>query len=558
MKTLTLNLLTLIALLAASVACTPSDDPANEPAKVTTLTIEACEALPAKGGEHALSYTLTNPTEDATWTFGEPTAEWLHSVALDAPNSRITFAYDRNGTDAIREASFTVTYGTLDPISVAVTQNAHAEEFTVTITNATTDSVDVTCVAADPDMRFVLGKLSAATLAEFPNKEAWAEYYISDRSEYWYETSTFVGTFPSEGIDDTITFYSHNLPGYIVIFGLSYEGNWENVAVATDIYLYEPELLPTPVVTINPTLQSVSHLAGEVAFDYTIENPLEGESLTVETTASWLEATVTDSEIVVEYATNPTSKGRSTDLICRYEGVEPIILTVEQAGNADVVPITFDLAILESHYDHILVDVTPSDTTVKYAIGAVSKSDFAKYYNNSDEILMKDLHSTYYKPAITLGAQANYAVEVEASDYTDWEWYVYAYAVSDDEYTVISDMTKVLVEVVDDTPILNFDPENVEVPGEGGKFTFKYTLTNGRSEGVVKFFQDPMDYYDILVPGSWTIDAEKCEVSFEVNPYNELTFGHYAVLFIAYYPTEESIYPDATASLNVTQLAPAQ
>ena len=150
------------------------------------------------------------------------------------------------------------------------------------------------------------------------------------------------------------------------------------------------------------------------------------------------------------------------------------------------------------------------DASVKYAIGAVSKSDFAKYYNNTDEILTQDLLSTYYKPAITSGTQTNYAVEVEASDYTDWEWYIYAYAVNDSEDVAISDVTKLLVEVVDDTPILNFDPERIEVAGEGGKYTVKYTLTNGRPEGTVKFFQNPMDYYDILKPDSWTIDTEKC------------------------------------------------
>ena len=67
-----------------------------------------------------------------------------------------------------------------------------------------------------------------------------------------------------------------------------------------------------------------------------------------------------------------------------------------------------------------------------------------------------------------------------------------------------------------------------------------------------------MDYYAILKPDSWTIATEKCEVSFEVNPYNELKFGHDAVIFIAYFPTEDSIYADASASLNIIQLAPAQ
>lgn len=558
MKALIINALTMVALLCVSVACAPSNDPDENTSKTTTLTLEACDALPARGGQHTISYTLTNPVEGAEWSFSEPTAEWLHDVRLDAESSRITFAYDRNSSEEPREASFTVAYSTLDPISVVVTQNAHADEFTVTLTNATTNSVDVTCVAADPTMRFVLGKLSAATLSEFPDKEAWAEYYISDRSEYWYETSTFVGMFPSEGLDDTITFYSHNLPGYIVVFGLSYEGNWENVQIATDIYLYEPELLPTPTVVITPTEQHVSHLAGEVTFDYSIESPLEGESLVAEASASWLNATVTENSVVVAYEANPTTKSRSAEVVCSYEGVEPITLLIEQEGDADATPITFDLAIVESHYDHILVNVTPSDASVKYAIGAVSKSDFAKYYNNTDEILTQDLLSTYYKPAIISGAQSNYAVEVEASDITDWEWYIYAYAVNDSEDVAISDVTKLLVEVVDDTPILNFDPERIEVAGEGGKYTVKYTLTNGRPEGTVKFFQNPMDYYDILKPDSWTIDTEKCEVSFEVNPYNELKFGHDAVIFIAYFPTEDSIYADASASLNIIQLAPAQ
>jgi len=168
---------------------------------------------------------------------------------------------------------------------------------------------------------------------------------------------------------------------------------------------------------------------------------------------------------------------------------------------------------------------------------------------------LEDLHSTYNKPTILSGVQQGYKLEVSASDYTDWEWYVYAYAVDETETIATSAVVKVFVEIVDDTPTIEFETKKLIVPAAGGKFTVKYTLTNGREGGVVKFNGSPMNYYEVIKPNSWTIDNEKCEISFEVNPYDELAYNHDATIFIAYYNSEDSSYADATASLKVEQTA---
>ncbi|MBP3433216.1 MAG: BACON domain-containing protein [Alistipes sp.] len=532
------------ATLLLGVACgsdpieeKPKPEPTPDPEPtIPSLVVDKCDVLPATAGEYSLGYTLENPVEGVELLVGEPSAEWLHDFEVVVNESLILFSYDANDEEPgsePREASFTVT-----------------------CTNATTNSVDVTIVAKDPEMRFVVGKLSEASLSEFESKEAWAEYYVTDRLAYWYETSTFVGSFPSEGINNTFNFYTNDLPGYVVVFGFSYEGEWENVALATDVYLYEPPLLPIPTLTITPMEQSVSSAEGEVSFDYSLEKPIEGESVVVETSASWVTATVESDKIVAKYEANPSAQPRTAELICNYMGIEPVALTLTQEGNADAEPITFDLTIVESHYDYIVVDVAPSDPSTKYALGAILRSDFEKYpYYGSDDVLTEDLLSTYNKPTILSGAQQGYKLEIGASDYTGWDWYVFVYAVDESETIATSAVVRTLVDVVDDTPVLEFETKKLTVPAAGGKFTVKYTLTNGREGGVVRFNGAPMNYYEVIKPNSWTIDTEKCEVSFEVNLYDELLFSHDATIFIAYYASEDATYADATASLKVEQIA---
>lgn len=570
-----------LATLLLSVACgtdpveeKPQPEPEPEPQPtIPSLVVDECDVLPATAGEYSLGYTLENPVEGVELLVGEPSAEWLHDVEVVASESVIAFAFDANDAEPgsePREASFTVTYGDLEPIEVVVSQLAAevkdepepepepepTEAFTVTFTNATTNSVDVTIVAKDPEMRFVVGKLSEASLAEYESKEAWAEYYVTDRLAYWYENSTFVGSFPSEGINNTFKFYSYDLPAYVVVFGFSYEGEWENVKVATDVYLYEPPLLPIPTVTFATMEQSVSSEEGEVSFDYTIEKPIDGEIIEIETNASWVTTSVESDKVVVKYEANPSAQPRTAELICSYMGIEPVVLTLTQEGNDDAAPITIDLKVVESHYDHIVVDITPSKPSTKFALGVVSETDFAKYpYYGDDANLLEDLHSTYNKPTILSGVQQGYKLEVGASDYTDWEWYVYVYAVDETETIATSAVVKVFVEIVDDTPTIEFETKKLIVPAAGGKFTVKYTLTNGREGGVVKFNGSPMNYYEVIKPNSWTIDNEKCEISFEVNPYDELAYNHDATIFIAYYNSEDSSYADATASLKVEQTA---
>ena len=566
-----------LATLLLSVACgtdpveeKPQPEPEPDPQpSLPSLVVDECDILPATAGDMSLSYTLENPVEGLELLVGEPSAEWLHDVRVLADDSLIAFSFDANDEEPgsePREASFTVTYGDIEPIEVVVRQQSREvqddpnpdpvpdEEFTVTFTNITTNSVDVSIVAKDPDMRFVVGKLTEASLSEFESKEAWAEYYVTGRLAHWYENYTFVGSFPTEGINNTFNFYAYDIPGYVVVFGFSYDGEWENVALATDVYLYEPPLLPTPIVSITPTEQSVTSASGEVSFDYSLENPIEGESLEVVTTASWVDTEVTDSKIVVRFDANTAAKERVASLECRYMGAETTTLTLNQEGDAAAEPISFELSVVESHYDHIVVDVTPSDLSTKYALGVVSASDFEKYpYYGSSDMLIENLLSEYNKPIILSGAQQGYKVEVGASDYTDWEWYVFVYAVDESETIATSDVAMTLVEVVDDTPILEFEQKKLTVPAAGGKFTVKYILTNGREGGVVRFNGAPMNYYEVIKPESWSIDTEKCEVSFEVNPYDELAFSHDATIFIAYYTSEESTYADATASLKVEQ-----
>jgi hypothetical protein len=171
--------------------------------------------------------------------------------------------------------------------------------------------------------------------------------------------------------------------------------------------------------------------------------------------------------------------------------------------------------------------------------------------------LQEDLTSPYYKPTILTGAQTGYKLSVGPSDYSGWDWYIYAYAVSDDETVAASDVVKVLVTIVNDKPTLSFEKAPFEVSAEGGVYKVKYILTNPVEGGVVKFNGSVSNYYGVLKDDSLTLNNEKGEITFQVNPYDASQYSHYAYIYIAYYASETSTTSLATASLKVNQLAPA-
>lgn len=434
-----------------------------------------------------------------------------------------------------------------EPQEPQAPQAPQASHFSVTFTDCTTTSAKATITPVEGVGTYYWKKASSSELEGFESHEAWLQNKIS--------TSMFVTLSEGELANQSISEYYGE--AYIIIAG-AVEGD-SGYEFTTPVYTFKVPLVPKPVLTISELAHTVSHESGVITLNYSVENGVEGVLPTVSTKAGWVHTTIEADKITIAYDANEYAKARTASLSFLYEGADaPQVVTIEQAANPNAETVTFTLEVTESHFDHVIVNVTPSNTNVKYALSGVSKKDFEGYsYNSSDAKLQEDLTSPYYKPTILTGAQNGYKLSVGPSDYSGWDWYIYAYAVSDDETVATSDVVKVLVTIVNDKPALSFESSPFEVSAEGGVYKVKYILTNPVEGGVVKFNGSQSNYYGVLKEDSWKINAETCEIEFEVNPYDASQYSHFAILYLAYYADETSTTSIASASLRVNQLAPA-
>ena len=549
MKKLFAYLMALACVLFVGVSCTPEiggDNPIPNPEITVTGVPES--NLAVEGGEFTLNYAIAYAT-DATLEVSTEAA-WLHvgEIAADA----VPFTYDANPSDPgaePREATITFTYGEQAvPVVVTVKQDAKAPSFVVTFTDCTTTSAKATITPAEGVGTYYWKKASSSELEGFESTAAWLKNKI--------DTSWFVTLSEGELANQSISEYYGE--AYIIVAGAEKDANGDYV-FTTPVYTFQVPLVPKPVLTISKLAHSVSHEAGVITLDYTVEHGVEGVNPTVSTKAGWVNTTIEAGQITIAYDANEFAKARTASLSFSYDGADaPQVVTIEQAANPAAEVITFTLEVTESHFDHVIVNVTPSNTNVKYALSGVSKKDFeGSSYGGSDAKLQEDLTSPYYKPTILTGAQTGYKLSVGPSDYSGWDWYIYAYAVSDDETAAASDVEKVLVTIVNDKPTLSFEKAPFEVSAEGGVYKVKYIVKNPVEGGVVKFNGSQTNYYGVLKDNSWKINTETCEIEFEVNPYDASQYSHDATIYIAYYANETSTTSLATASVKINQLAPA-
>ena len=547
MKNLFFCFMAIACALFVGVSCTPSEEPQDPKVPVIAVTNAPETNFAPEAGEFTLNYTIENPVQGKALEVSTEAA-WLTvgEIAADA----VPFTYEANsdtpGSEP-REAVITFAYDGAESVVVTVKQDAQAPHFSVTFTDCTTTSAKATITPVEGVGTYYWKKASSSDLEGFESHAAWLQNKIS--------TAWFVTLNEGELANQSITEYYGE--AYIIIAG-AVEGD-SGYEFTTPVYTFKVPLVPKPVLTISELAHTVSHESGVITLNYTVEHSVEGVLPTVSTTAGWVHTTIEAGKITIAYDANEYAKARTASLSFSYEGADaPQVVTIEQAANPNAETITFALEVTESHFDHVIVNVTPSNTNVKYALSGVSKKDFEGYsYSGSDAKLQEDLTSPYYKPTILTGTQTGYKLSVGPSDYSGWDWYIYAYAVSDDETAATSDVVKVLVTIVNDKPALSFEKAPFEVSAEGGVYKVKYIVSNPVEGGVVKFNGSQSNYYGVLKDNSLKINTETCEVEFEVNPYDASQYSHYATLYIAYYANETSTTSIATASLKVNQLAPA-
>lgn len=537
----------LSCVIPAITGCDPDEPQVEE--SVASFTLAECPVLSAEAGSYAITYTIENPIEGAEVVLSGSSASWLHDLTVDA--EAITFEYDVNFGEELREAKFTATYGALDPVEVVVKQAAFDEPFAISFANMTPYSGEVLCTPDNLEATYILCKIDKSLVDAAGSGEAWLKNYVT--GTYKHEIILNKGVVPNDNVDNSFT--SVEGAGYVIVAGAVRDADF-NYTFTTPIYVYEIPFPAQPVLTITALEHNVTCEAGTISIAYTIENKIDGVELQLADTVGWAAVTIDADKINIAYDANDYSIERSASLKFTYQWASDApVVVINQEANVTEEVYTFTVEVTETHYEYALVNVTPSNPDVKYALKAISKLEYESSLLNADdsELQKYDLNDAYYKPAFLKGAVIAQKVEVSPSEYYGWEWYIYAYAVSDDEKYAISDVEKVLVKVTNDKPTLAFENSSVKVAAAGGKYSFKYVLNNPVNGGVVKFNGTQTNYYNVLKDKSWTINQETCEVEVEVNKFDSSQSSHTATLYIAYYADENATKSLATATLKITQ-----
>ena len=564
-------------------ALAPQTVTVTQSAPVTTFTVGTVEALAAVGGEASVTYAIENAVAGAEVVPSEPTAEWLHDVTVG--EGVVTFVvdeYDAEYDAAAREASFELTYGTFKA-TVAVSQNAPLAPFAVTFTDVTPLGLTVNVVPTDATMTYFVNKTFKTNVEAAASLEALvlSEAQTKDNS-YIYDIEDYLatGNYPVADnymLNGKFEWYEYELEKTpcIYVCGVSRDES-NNIILTTKPMLFEAPLAPYPVLSISPlSAEAFSAEAGTCTFSYTVENPMEGDvvSATVSTNAPWAhDVVVSDGTITFSYDANPYNVARSGEISVTYNKYTSTCkFAFSQQPNANAEKVTFNLEVLGSHYDHIVVNCTPSNTSAKYVLGVVSKKKYENsYYHNSDPAKIPELDlASVYKPETQTGALTNFnvnGVNIDDYSYGGLEWYVYAYAVDDSVSIAVSDVTMQLVMVVDDRPSLAWDDSrvyeagtyyksnNMDVAAASATYTVKYALTNGAATGVVKAKAES-NYYGVIDESSIVVDAAAQTVSFKVNDYDASQYSHTGTITVEYFSSATATTAGASVSVKVNQQA---
>lgn len=155
----------------------------------------------------------------------------------------------------------------------------------------------------------------------------------------------------------------------------------------------QPQPDPTPEVTPTLTLESEAQMefgyeGGQGVIEYSLENAIEGATLTAECEAEWVSNIACAETVTFDVAENDTEEARETEVTVKYDDAS-FVVTVKQAAKS-VAP-TPELATITLEVENVIwnnadVTVTPSED-VEYILGVMTKEDFAPYAEDIESLV---------------------------------------------------------------------------------------------------------------------------------------------------------------------------
>lgn len=260
--------------------------------------------------------------------------------------------------------------------------------------------------------------------------------------------------------------------------------------LSTEVFTIEVPFKPYPVLTLGKTAVNVSSAAGSENVDCTLKNPVEGYEMRcecAEKSCKWVRPSYENGVLTIAYDENPYAISRKAEVVVEYgkyvevkEGDnkkqvwEPLVygktVSIAQEANLTAPKYTFNLEVVGSYFNKVVVNITPSDNALADNVDYVARvhmptSDWASVAVGN----MKYPESNTYLN----GKKENHIIKVEPRnlDIYDKEKYcVYVYAVDKDHTAPISEVsTAEVTYTTEGTPKLGFEEKEV-AEGDGAHY----------------------------------------------------------------------------------------
>lgn len=482
----------LAAFALVSPACSSDGDtdPAPDPipAPNPVLTVGTCEEQPAEGGSVTVSYSVENPVEGGGVSV-ESSESWAHD--FEVGTNSFTFILDRNGAEPgsdPRSAILTVSYPGAEEVAVEITQRSLEE------TSALTFEVEMIRIEdfnqvywavrpSDKEAAYCVGHLTREEYDAYEDDEALVAAEVERfLTPQWGSNGTIAEHLLTGDQEDSFTVAKS---GEYVIFAY---GLTEDGELTSRVFPCVVTVDKRPEITVDPLELTIPVEGGTFEVSYTIENPVEGQTITVEPAVelTWAhDFEVLENRIrfaVDSYADGePDSAPRNSFFQLVYAGCNSRP-TVKLTQNAPEKQFTIGLEVVSKSYNSVIVKILPSDPDIKYVCDQTNDSTLSGWDSLEAFISGQIQSSLNYGWGVT-----TYAGEQEKQFpiYSSGTVVIYAVGVdTENSYEFLSEIFRLDVDLPE-RPSISVTPETVEAEAEGGEYSVECTVANPSDDGEI-------------------------------------------------------------------------
>lgn len=466
------------------------ENPAVEP-PVITLSSESALSFPSDGGQGEIIYAVANPVDGIVLN-ADTDADWLEN--LQVSETSVTFEVASNAAEDVRTADIVLSYDGAESVKVNVSQaSAVYTSFQITVDKLLPSSVTLSCVPSDPEAGYVFSVMRQSEFDEYGSEQA----VIDSDVEYVKANPTRIRHNAFEKEEFSLIYQGASYVVYA--FGLTEEGKVTSKGL-TKITFDAPQ---RPSVTLG-SIDLVPVEGGKVTVSYTVENPIEGASLTADAGygIDWIhDIQVSDKEIAfvvdANTAAEPESDPRKGFINVSYPEAYNASAVFYQASPAKAKP-TFDVKITTLWSNKVVYTVTPSDLSYTY-VAEVKNAEKIADMSDAD-IVAEDVKE--FTKADWMGNPGKIEKKHEEYGYMEGDVWEGVQTITDDGVSSFVKKYVIVVYGLDldgnmtSEKILRVPFETAEkpvitvgsidrVPAEGGKYSVKYSIQNKREGEAV-------------------------------------------------------------------------